>query len=87
MKVYKNDIIKELENEVKGESVSNIVNAFLDKMVSHFKQDDIVTLKGFGTFKPTMVAARKVTCPTGDVCDIPAHKAVKAHMSKDVLNG
>lgn len=87
MKVSKSELIKELEAEVKGESVNVVVNAFLKKIVDHLKADDEILFTGFGKFYVKDVAARKVTDPTGTVRNIPAHKSAKVHMSKDVLNG
>ena len=87
MKVNKNDLIKELESEVKGESVAVVVNTLLKKIVAHLKADDEVLFTGFGKFYVKDIAARKVTDPTGVVRDIAAHKAAKVHMNKDVLNG
>lgn len=54
------------------------VDAFMDAVADALKQEDKVTLLGFGTFSVTEKAARKGLNPrTKEVIEIPARKVVK----------
>ena len=86
MKISKTELIKEIEAEHKGESVTNVVNAFISKITEHLRNDDTVTIKGFGTFKTILTAERHGVSPAGLEYDIPSQKRAKAHMSKEILN-
>jgi len=70
--------------EIKKAEAEAALNALLDGIKAALKEDEKVTLVGFGTFSVSKRAARKGRNPqTGEAIDIAASKAPKFSASKE----
>lgn len=63
----------------------DIVAEFRDAIGRALKRGDVVSIRGFGTFKVVKREARRGRNPrTGEVIEIPAHEVVKFTPSKSL---
>ena len=83
----KNDIIEHLVlNEgISRSTAMKAVNGTFQIIGHALAKGDDVTLRGFGTFKVAQVAQKKArNISTGEPITVPAHKAVKLVVCKEL---
>ena len=85
--ISKKELVERVANKVSGPNktaVQDIVQKFLDEMVSAVAGGDRIELRDFGVFTPKSRAARKARNPkTGASVDVPAHMTVGFKVGKE----
>lgn len=82
----KKEFVKELSKELDITEVQATKNldAVLKCIAQSLKENDILKLKNFGTFKKRQVKARDVKIPSGYRVEVPAHKRVVFSVGKEL---